>query len=100
MEAALLFALLSLPLHLLVQREVSKLADPRYLRTRGVVVTHSRALESVEPPIGNYAGKEIWAAVRFMGMTYRFSRIVDRANRDRIGPGELFIEPGLVYVTD
>ena len=42
----------------LVQRELRKLSDPRYLRENGIVVA-----------------------------------------RQRIGPHELYIEPGLVYVT-
>jgi hypothetical protein len=36
--------------------------------------------------------------VRFKGLHYRFDRIIDAAMRERIAPGELYLEPGLVYV--
>jgi hypothetical protein len=31
-------------------------------------------------------------------MEYRFHHVQDRRARERLAPGELFIEPGLVYV--
>jgi len=48
-------------------------------------------------------GHPIWGSVRFMGMEYRFDHIVDtrlsRRARERLEPRELFLEPGLAYVT-
>jgi hypothetical protein len=38
--------------------------------------------------------------VRFKDMDYRFARIVELRERERIGPRELFLDPGLVYVTE
>jgi hypothetical protein len=39
-----------------------------------------------------------------MGMEYRFDRIVDlrasRRTRESLSPRELFLDPGLVYITD
>jgi hypothetical protein len=50
--------------------------------------------------IGEYRGREIYAWVVFMGMRYRFDRVAQRAYRDWVAEGELFLEPGLIYVTD
>ena len=91
---------MALPLHWLVEHELAKLADPRYLRKQGIVVTGLQALEAHAPAIGTYMGREIWASVTFMGMVYRFDHIVPAARREAIGPQELYLEPGLVYVTD
>jgi hypothetical protein len=99
-EAALLVVLCTLPFHYCVQRELRKLSDPDYLRKHGIVITQLRALEGHAPAIGTYMGREIWAAVTFMGMAYRFDRIVTPGERERIGPRELYLEPGLIYVTD
>jgi hypothetical protein len=35
-----------------------------------------------------------------MGMEYRFHRVQDRRKREDLAPRELYLEPGLVYVTD
>jgi 2-keto-3-deoxy-6-phosphogluconate aldolase len=45
-------------------------------------------------------GMAIWGSVRFMDMEYRFDHVLDRKARERLAPRELFLEPGLVYVTD
>ena len=44
-------------------------------------------------------GRPIWASVTFMGMQYRFGHVAGSRSRERTGPGELFLDPGLVYVT-
>ena len=99
LEAATLVLLLALPWLWLVQRELAKLSDPAYLRKHGVVIVTERALESHGAPIGEYLGHPIWDSVQFMGMDYRFDHVQDRRARERLAPGELFIEPGLVYLT-
>jgi hypothetical protein len=33
-------------------------------------------------------------------MRYRFDRVIDSGRRDHIGSRELYLDPGLVYVTD
>jgi hypothetical protein len=48
--------------------------------------------------IGEYKGHPIWGSVRFMGMDYRFDHVLDERARERLGAGELYIEPGLVYI--
>jgi hypothetical protein len=100
LEAAVLVAALALPLVWLVQREAAKLADPAYLRAHGVVIVSPSALQAHSAPIGEYMGHPIWGSVRFMGMEYRFDHVVDRRARERLQPRQLFIDPGLVYVTD
>ena len=99
LEALVVFLLFSLPVWWLLRREAAKLSDPRYLREHGVVIVSERALQAHSAPIGEYLGHPIWGSVRFMGMEYRFDRVQDARARERIGPGELFLEPGLVYTT-
>ena len=99
LDAAVVVLLLALPWLWLVQREFAKLSDPRYLRSHGVVIVSERALEANGAPIGEYLGHPIWDRVQFMGMDYRFDHVQDRRARERLAPGELFLEPGLVYVT-
>lgn len=99
LEAVLLIALLGLPLHLLVMSQIEKLDDPDYLRAEGVVILRPEALDSLCPEIGRYKGCPIWGSVVFMGMRYHFDRVVPRRYRWSLGPRELFLDPGLVYVT-
>jgi hypothetical protein len=44
-------------------------------------------------------GRSIWGSVTFMGMEYRFDHVVPASHRERLAPGELYLEPGLVYIT-
>jgi len=98
LEALVVFLLVALPVHFVVRREFEKLADPTYLRANGVVVVAQGALQSHSEPIGEFGGHPIWASVRFMGMEYRFDHVQDPRTRERLAPGELFLDPGLVYV--
>jgi hypothetical protein len=98
LEAALLVAVLVLPLHILVLWQLAKLDDPAYLRTQGIVVVRECALDGHSEPIGDYAGRRIWGSVTFKGMQYRFDHSATPRDREKIGPGELWLEPGLVYV--
>ena len=99
LEAAALVLLLLLPLHLLVQRELRRLGDPRHIRESGVAIENSAAVERRGDIVGSYSGSEIYAEVVFMQMVYRFDRIAPPAYRYRVGPRELYLDPGLVYVT-
>jgi hypothetical protein len=96
-DALAVILLMALPLHWLVMRELAKLSDPSWLRTQGVVIVKPSAVRPAEP-IGHYLGHPVWASVRFMGMEYRFDHVQDPRARERLAPGELFLEPGLVYV--
>ena len=91
---------MALPAFWWVQRQFAQLSDPGYLRTQGVVIVLDKALEAHSAAIGEYMGQPIWETVTFKGMLYRFDHIVERRRRERLAPGELFIEPGLVYVVE
>jgi hypothetical protein len=99
-DAAVLIVLMSLPLHWLVLRHFHRLGDPAYLRRQGIVVERASALEARAAPIGEYLGTPIAGAVVFKGMRYRFDHVLDRRSRERIAPGQLFLEPGFVYLLE
>ena len=99
-EAIMPVVLLVLGFHWLVKREFGRLEDPAYLRRHGVVIVSPAALDTHAAPIGRYSGCDIWASVTFKGMLYRFDHIVPPRERERISARELYLEPGLVYVTD
>ena len=99
LEAAALVLLLMLPLHLYVQRELRRLSDPDHIRDSGVALENDKAVERRGEVVGFYWGCEIYAEVIFMGMVYRFDRIAPQAYRHQVGPRELYLEPGLVYLT-
>jgi len=99
LEALVVILLVALPWWWLVHHEIDKLSDPAYLRDHGVVIVSETVLQEHSAPIGEYMGHPIWGSVRFMGMEYRFDHVQDRRARERLAPGELFLEPGLVYVT-
>jgi hypothetical protein len=98
LESALMVAVMALPAFWWVQRQLARDSDPDYLRKQGVVIVLEKALEAHSGAIGEYMGRPVWETVTFKGMLYRFSHILDARKRERVGPGELFIEPGLVYV--
>ena len=99
-EAITPAVLLALGLHWLVRRELGKLDDPGYLRERGVVIVAPSALEAHSDPVGRYMGGEIWGSVIFKGMLYRFDHVASAREREWISARELYLPPGLVYVTD
>ena len=82
----------------MVRATAIRFSDPAYLRRHGVVIVSTRALQAHSAPIGEYKGHPIWGSVRFMGMDYRFDHVLDARARERLGAGELYIEPGLVYI--
>jgi hypothetical protein len=100
LEAALLILIIALPFHWLVLREFDRLTDPAHIRRKGVVIVVEDVLQARSEPIGRYMGRPVWATVTFMDMQYRFDRVIDRRKRNSIAARELFLEPGLVYVTD
>ena len=98
LEAVALIVVLLLPLHCLVQWQFSRLHDPQFLRAQGIVVVRESALDGHTDPVGEYAGCAIWGSVTFLGMIYRFDRIARPQDKEKTGPGELYLDPGLVYV--
>ena len=100
LDCAILVVVTAAPFLWLVHWQLGLLDDPRYLRTQGVVIVADRVLEERSAPIGEYLGCPIWGTVTFKGMLYRFDRVIDARRRERIKAGELYLEPGLVYVTE
>ena len=100
LEVIAIIVLLALPWLWLVRRELARWSDSAYLRAHGVVIVAESALQGHAAPIGEYMGHPIWASVRFMGMDYRFDHVTPGNRRECLGPRELFIDPGLVYVTE
>jgi hypothetical protein len=84
----------------LVWRHVGQLEDPAYLRTQRVVVVSDRVIERRSAPIGHSLGSPIAGSLTFMGMRYRFDSVIAACERENIAAGELYLEPGLVYVTE
>jgi hypothetical protein len=98
LEAALLVVVLTLPFHFLVQWQLGRQCDPRYLRRHGVVIRREDIVEHGNEIIGRYRGRDIADALVFMGMHYRFAGIVPPAYR--VKTRELLLPPGLLYLTD
>jgi hypothetical protein len=100
LEALAVFLCLALPVRWIVLRELDRLDEAAYLRGHGVIIVSERALQGHSAPVGEYRGRPIWGSVRFKGMNYRFDRVIEERLRERIGPRELFLDPGLVYITE
>ncbi len=96
--ATLIVALSYLPIFLLLRRHLALLQDPSNLLRHGVVVRRFDALTGVAEIIGRYRGSDIYRYVTFKGMRYEFERVVPLPRLFRVGPRELFIEPGIVYL--
>lgn len=96
--AVLSVLILFLPLHWLVRRHFNVIGEGSDLRRYGIVIEFESALEARSAPIGTYRGTPIPGTVTFKTMLYRYDRVLDPRLRGRIGPGELFVAPGLVYV--
>src|SRR5262245_36421861 len=97
LDAGALVLLMLLPFHWLIRRELAK-EEARDLRRCGIVIVRERALEAHSRAIGEYRGHEIWETVTFRGLVYRFHHVLPRERREKLAPGELFLDPGLVYV--
>lgn len=65
-----------------------------------MVIVSEKALQAHSEAIGEYLGRPIWRSVRFMGMDYRFDRVIHPGMRESLGPRQLFLDPGLLYITD
>jgi hypothetical protein len=97
--AILLVVILLAPLHFLVLHEFDRLDSAEYLRKFGVIILRIEALDSCAEVIGTYEGQPIYRAVTFKGMVYDFERIAKPGHKRRIGHDELYLEPGLLYIT-
>ena len=98
LTAALIAALGYLPILLLLRRHLALLQDPANLLRHGVILLRFDALDGVAEIIGHYGDSNIYRYVTFKGMRYDFERVVPAPRLFQVGPKELFVEPGIVYV--
>jgi hypothetical protein len=83
-DAALVFALLFLPLNWLVLQHFDRLEDAGYLRGCGVVICSENVIEARGAPLGVYRDAPVSGWVMFKGMQYRFDRVTE-GERNRAG---------------
>ena len=97
LDAATLVAALALGCHWLICKALDS-AEPQDLRGCGIVIVCDTSLEAHSARIGEYMGHQIWETVTFRGHLYRFDHVLAQSRREQLAPGELFLDPGLVYV--
>lgn len=90
---------LFLPLHWLVVTQLERWERPEYFRRNGVVIKHLEALDTPPIVVGRYLDAPIYGSLSFKGMVYEFAGVVSDHYQRRIDENELYLEPGLLYVT-
>ena len=98
LAATVIVALGFSPILWLLRRQFNRLDDPANMLLYGVVVRRMEALDGVAECIGRYRDSDIYRYVTFKGMRYDFERVVPLPKMFQVGPRELFVEPGVVYV--
>lgn len=89
------------PLYFIAHLERTRLKNPRYVRQSGVAVEREAILVDDQAQLlGYYDGCEIRSAVVYLGIRYRFECVVPASYRRQLLPGELYVEPGLLYVLE
>jgi hypothetical protein len=96
--AAVILAAAYLPILLLLRQHIARLQDPSNFLRYGVILRRFEALDSVAEIIGRYRDSNIYRYVTFKGTRYDFERVVPVPRLFQVGPKELFLEPGIVYV--
>lgn len=96
---ALVVAAAVLPPYLIMRVEFRKLGSRDYLRETGVFIRKLAALDTVAEVIGRYNGADIYRYVVFKGMRYEYDHIVPPYLPREVRERELFLEPGVIYVT-
>lgn len=90
---------LVLPLRWAVMREVERWESPEHFRRSGVIIKRMDALDIQGEAIGRYLDTPIPGSLGFKGMVYEFAGVVPANYQRRIDANELYLEPGLLYVT-
>ena len=99
LSCVLIMLAIVLPLHWAVMHELERRESPEYFRRYGVIVKRQEALDATAHVVGTYRGAAIHRSVTFKGMVYEFAGVVPPQYQKRIDENELYIEPGLLYVT-
>lgn len=90
----------TLPPYLVMKAELRRLRSPQYLREAGVLIRRLAVLDAVAEVIGRYNGAEIYRYVVFKGMRYEYDHIVPTHLPREVHERELFLDPGVVYLTN
>jgi len=64
-----------------------------------VIIKRIEALDATGEVIGCYLGAPIFGRADFKGMAYEFVGVVPAKYPTRIRENELYLDPGLLYVT-
>jgi hypothetical protein len=102
MEALIFIVLvlaLTLPLRLLAIRLIDHADSPEYFRRHGVIVKRFEALDDIGEVVGQYHGRPIYGSLGFKGMHYEFAGVVPPDYRQRVKHCQLYLEPGLLYLS-
>lgn len=100
LQVVVIVAILA-PLYFVAHLERTRLNDPRYVRQSGVAVERDAVrVEASAELIGYYDGCEIRSAVQYLGIRYRFESVVPPSYRRQLRQGDLYVEPGLLYVVE
>ena len=95
----LLVLALALPLRWAVLRQVEHADSPEFFRRHGVIIKRVEALDAVGEVVGRYLDAPIYGSLGFKGMKYEFACVVPPTYKRRIDRNELYLEPGLLYLT-
>lgn len=88
-----------LPLHMLMTYQFHLWQRERSARRHGIVIHRFEALDDASEVIGSYCGTEIHRTVTFDGMRYEFFGVVPENDRRALHRDELYLDPGLLYVS-
>jgi hypothetical protein len=87
------------PLHMLMAHEYCRWQRELSARRHGVIVDRFDALDDASEVIGIYRGVEIHDTVTFQGVRYEFFGVAPSGKQDRLRGDELYLDPGLLYVS-
>lgn len=95
----LLVLALALPMRWAVLRQLDHAESPEFFRRHGVIIKRLEALDAIGEVVGRYLDAPIYHSLGFKGMKYEFAGVVPAGYKRRIDENELYLEPGLLYLT-
>jgi hypothetical protein len=87
------------PLYWGVMTQLERWESPESLRRHGAIIKHLDALEMTGEVVGRYLDAPIYGTLGFKGMVYEFAGVVPVHYQRRIDENELYLAPGLLYLT-